>query len=143
MLFICFCVIILFMCLKSAKINHIGIKCSCRHCKSASWIVSMYCSGSHTVFAYGIVFHTTRDCITLNMQVGNTSGELETHVHETWRMIFLQILYWLNITYVYVKFILNEIIYKFSFICSLHNIQNFAMCVLQYTHWEPLMLCVC
>jgi hypothetical protein len=48
----------------------------------------MYCSGSQTVFAYGIVCRTTRDCITLNMQVGNTSGELEIHVCETWRMIF-------------------------------------------------------
>jgi hypothetical protein len=46
----------------------------------------MYCGGSQTVFVYGIVFRTTRGCITLNMQVSNTSGELETHVHETWRV---------------------------------------------------------
>jgi hypothetical protein len=59
----------------------------------------MYCSGSQTVFAYGMVFHTTRDCITLNMHVDKASGELETHACETW-MIFLWILYWLNTTYV-------------------------------------------
>jgi len=127
MLFICFCVTVLFVCLKSAKTNHFRIKCSCRHCKSTLWIMSMYCSGSQTMFAYGI--HATRDCITLNMQVGNTSGELEIHICEIWRMIFfLQILCRLSITYVYVKFLLNKIIYKFSFICGLHNVQNFTTC---------------
>jgi len=133
MIFICFCVIILFIYVTVAKNSRVCTKCSCRHCKSASWIVNMYCNGSRTVLAYGIVFHATRDCITLDMQAGNTSEELETNICETWRIIFLQILYQLNITYIYVKFILNEVIYKFSFICSLCNVQNFATCVLQHT----------